>query len=759
MALHSAHWGVFSAEWQEGEMRVEPYPTDPDPSPIIRNITTALKHRARVAAPMVRRGWLERGPGADRMRGRDQFVRMPWDEVLDRLAEELKRVSSQYGNTAIFGGSYGWASAGRFHHAPGQVHRFLNTTLGGYVRSVHSYSAGAAEVILPHVLGPIERVARRSTTWEQVAEHSEVVLAFGGMALKNSQSAAGGISEHVERESMRSAAARGCRFVCISPIRSDLPDEAKAEWLAPVPGTDTALMLAMVHVLVTENLHDRAFIERYCDGWAQFEDYLSGRSDGMPKTPDWAAPICGLPAAQIAGLARSLVGKRVLVVISHSLQRSLHGEQPVWMGVVLAAVLGQLGLPGGGNNYALGTLGHYGRRNNLAAPASLEQGINGVKSFIPVARITDMLLKPGQAFDYNGTRHVYPHIRLAYWAGGNPFHHHQDLNRLAEGIRSLETFVVHESAWTATAKFADIVLPATLTVERDDIGANATDPVMVAMRRILPPHGEARDDYAIFCELARRLGKLEQFSEGKSALEGVQDLYERTRRAWQQQEVQLPDFDTFWAQGELKLQQADDDGGMLRAFRTDPEKNPLPTPSGKVQVASERVAGFGYADCPGHPAWLPSVDVPTDQYPLHLVANQPVGRLHSQLDFGAYSQSLKLHGREVCTMHPDAAASRGISDGDIVKLFNERGACLAAVRLSAGMRSDVVQLPTGAWLDPVDDGQGRMMCVHGNPNVLTRDVGTSSLAQGCTGQLTVVQVERYEGALPAIRAYDPPLSL
>jgi biotin/methionine sulfoxide reductase len=759
MALHSAHWGVFSAEWQEGEMRVEPYPTDPDPSPIIRNITTALKHRARVAAPMVRRGWLERGPGADRMRGRDQFVRMPWDEVLDRLADELKRVSTQYGNTAIFGGSYGWASAGRFHHAPGQVHRFFNTTLGGYVRSVHSYSAGAAEVILPHVLGPIERVARRSTTWEQVAEHSEVVLAFGGMALKNSQSAAGGISVHVERDSMRRAAARGCRFVCISPIRSDLPDEAKAEWLAPVPGTDTALMLAMVHVLVTENLHDRAFIERYCEGWAQFEDYLSGRSDGIPKTPDWAAPICGLPAGQIAGLARSLVGKRVLVVISHSLQRSLHGEQPVWMGVVLAAVLGQLGLPGGGYNYALGTLGHYGRRNNLAAPASLEQGINGVKSFIPVARITDMLLKPGQAFDYNGTRHVYPHIRLAYWAGGNPFHHHQDLNRLAEGIRSLETFVVHESAWTATAKFADIVLPATLTVERDDIGANATDPVMVAMRRILPPHGEARDDYAIFCELARRLGKLEQFSEGKSALEGVKDLYERTRRAWQQQDVQLPDFDTFWAQGELKLQQADDDGGMLRAFRTDPEKNPLPTPSGKVQVASERVAGFGYADCPGHPAWLPSVDVPTDQYPLHLVANQPVGRLHSQLDFGAYSQSLKLHGREVCTMHPDAAASRGISDGDIVKLFNERGACLAAVRLSAGMRSDVVQLPTGAWLDPVDDGQGRMMCVHGNPNVLTRDVGTSSLAQGCTGQLTVVQVERYEGALPPVRAYDPPSSV
>jgi len=756
MTLHSAHWGVFCAEWRDQALQVAPYPADPDPSPIIGNITTAFRHRARVAAPMVRRGWLERGPGADRARGVDSFVRLPWDEVLDRLAGELGRVSREHGNGAIFGGSYGWASAGRFHHAPGQVHRFLNTVLGGFVRSVHSYSAGAAEVILPHVLGPLERVARRNVTWEQIADHSDVVLAFGGMALKNSQTAAGGISAHVERGAMRRAAARGCRFVSISPLRSDLPDEAAFEWLAPVPGTDTAMMLAMVHVLVSENLHDRGFIERHCEGWAPFEAYLLGRTDGVPKTPDWAAPLCGLPAAQIAALARSLAGKRVLVVVAHSLQRSLHGEQPVWMGVVLAAALGQLGLPGGGYNYALGTLAHYGRRNNMAAPASLDQGINGVKAFIPVARIADMLLKPGEPFDYNGTRLAYPHIRLAYWAGGNPFHHHQDLNRLAEGFRALETFVVHESAWTATARFADIVLPATLTVERDDLGATATDPVMVAMRRIVPPHGEARDDYAIFCELARRLGRLEAFSAGRSALEGVRDLYERTRAAWRQQDVALPDFDTFWAQGELKVGQCEDDGGMLRAFRHDPEKNPLPTPSGKVQISSARVAGFGYADCPGHPSWLAPADVPTARYPLHLVANQPPGRLHSQLDFGAYSQSLKLHGREVCTMHPEAAAGRGIADGDIVRLFNERGACLAAVRLCAGMRKDVVQLPTGAWFDPVDDGAGRMMCVHGNPNVLTRDVGTSSLAQGCTGQLTVVQVERYEGTLPPIRAYEPP---
>ena len=156
---HSAHWGVFRAGWKDGTLTVQPHPGDPDPNPLIENLPAALRHRARVAAPMVRRGWLDDGPGPDARRGRDEFVRMSWDEVLDRLAAELRRVKAQHGCEAIFGGSYGWSSAGRFHHAQSQVHRFLNTTLGGYVRSVNSYSAGASGPMLPHILGSMEEVA------------------------------------------------------------------------------------------------------------------------------------------------------------------------------------------------------------------------------------------------------------------------------------------------------------------------------------------------------------------------------------------------------------------------------------------------------------------------------------------------------------------------------------------------------------------------------------------------------------------------
>jgi biotin/methionine sulfoxide reductase len=753
---HSAHWGAFHAAWQGEALTVRPHPQDPDPNPLLQNFPTALRHRARVTQPMVRRGWLERGPGPDDRRGRDDFVAMPWPDVLDRVAAELRRVQQAHGAQSIFGGSYGWSSSGRFHHAQSQVHRFLNTTLGGYVRSVNSYSAGASEVILPHILGSLESVARRNVTWEQIVEHSDVVLAFGGMALRNSRVASGGISRHIERDAMRQAAERGCRFVNISMLRPDLPAEARAEWLAVQPGTDTALMLGLVHTLVADGLHDRAFLRDHCDGWPDFEDYLMGRADGQPKTAAWAADICGLDAGQIAALARSLPGRRVLVVVAHSLQRAEHGEQPVWMGAVLAAALGQIGLPGGGYAYALGTMAHYGKRTNAVPTAALPQGSNGVQAFIPVARIADMLLHPGEHFDYNGQRLTYPHIRLVYWAGGNPLHHHQDINRLREAFRRLDTLVVNESAWTATARHADVVLPCTMTLEREDIGAAPTDPLMVAMHRIAQPIGQARDDYEIFADLAERLGRREAFTEGRSTRDWLRHFYEKTREALQARGEEAPDFDSFWARGELRLPQFPDDGGMLRAFREDPVGHPLPTPSGRVQISSPVVASFGYADCPGHPAWLTRAEVPDDSHPLFLVANQPATRLHSQLDFGGHSQSAKRRGREVCRLHPADARSRGIADGDIVRLFNRRGACLASACVTDEVMAGVVQLPTGAWYDPADPAAASPLCVHGNPNVLTRDAGTSSLAQGCSGQLAAVQVERWVGELPPIRAYDPP---
>ncbi|CAH0195420.1 molybdopterin guanine dinucleotide-containing S/N-oxide reductase [Roseomonas sp. CECT 9278] len=753
---HSSHWGVFTAALRDNELVVRPHPGDPDPNEILQNFPAALRHPARVTQPMVRRGWLERGAGPDRARGRDDFVPMSWDAVLDLLGGELARIRDTHGPGAVFGGSYGWSSAGRFHHAQSQVHRFLNCAFGGYVASVNSYSSGAASVIVPHVLGNYESLTKHNVTWDQVARHTEVVLAFGGMALKNAMVAGGGISEHVERPAMQAARARGCDFILVGPLRGDLPDEAGAEWVANIPNTDTALMLALVHTLVTEGLHDQAFLDRFTVGWPVFERYLLGAADGQPKDADWAAPITGVAAEQIRALARRLHGRRVLVTVAHALQRAEHGEQPVWMGAVLAAALGQIGLPGGGYGYALGAIGYYGRRGNAVPGPTLSQGRNRHGNYIPVARIADMLLNPGATYRYNGQTRTYPDIRLVYWAGGNPFHHHQDLNRLREAFARVDTLVVHELAWTATARHADIVLPATMTLEREDIGYSSHDPLMVAMHRIVPPHGEARDDYDIFAALSHRLGSEDAFTEGRTTREWLRHLYERTQQGLRDQGLPAPDFEAFWTAGTLRLPQGPDDGGPWRAFREDPDENPLPTPSGRIEIFSETIAGFNEPTCPGHPTWLPPEEIPAGAAPLHLVANQPATRLHSQLDFGGHSIASKRRGREVAAMHPADAAARGIGDGDVIRLFNDRGACLAAVRLTTDIRPGVVQLATGAWYDPQDPRDDKPLCVHGNPNVLTRDAGTSALSQGCTGQLTVIEVERFAGNLPPIRAFDPP---
>ena len=282
----------------EGNVEIVPHPQDPDPSPLLGNIPASVSHRARIARPMVRRGWLERGPGADRRRGRDDFIPLPGPRALDLVAAELRRVYAAYGPRSIFGGSYGWASAGRFHDAPRQLHRFLNMA-GGYVRSVNSYSSGAATVILPHIIGPQDAVAGNNVSWDELVAHSALVLAFGGMALKNNDVGGGGTGEHIARARLRAAQRHGTEFHLIGPIRDDLPAEIGAVWHSIRPGTDVALMLGIAHTLVSEELHDRAFLDRFCVGYKIFEAYLLGPATVSQRTPT------GLPLSAVCRRMRS----------------------------------------------------------------------------------------------------------------------------------------------------------------------------------------------------------------------------------------------------------------------------------------------------------------------------------------------------------------------------------------------------------------------------------------------------------------------
>jgi biotin/methionine sulfoxide reductase len=444
-----------------------------------------------------------------------------------------------------------------------------------------------------------------------------------------------------------------------------------------------------------------------------------------------------------------------------SLQRAEHGEQPPWMSVALAALLGQIGLPGGGFGFGYGSTQRVGEgpaMPGIGLP-TLPQGHNPVRDFIPVARVSDMLLNPGASFDYDGARHVYPDIRLVYWCGGNPFHHQQHLARLRHGLARVDTFVVHDAFWTAAARQADIVLPSTLTLERNDLGTSGNDAYLTAMQQAVAPYGQARSDFESFAALADALGVGDEFHEGRDELGWVRHIYERWRAKSAEQGHAFPDFDRFWAEGVLEL--PIDEGRVLFAgFRADPDAAPLRTPSGKVELFSETIAGFDYADCPGHPTWLPPQEWlggdRAQQWPLLLIANNPATRLHSQLDVGAHSQASKVQGREPMRLHPADAAARGIRDGDVVRVFNERGSFLAGARVSDAVRPRVAQISTGAWYDPLDPADVDSLCVHGNPNVLTRDQGSSRLGQGCAGQRALVEIERWEGPLPPVTVGAPP---
>lgn len=735
----TSHWGAFEVD-VEGDRVVaaRPFSQDPNPHAIPAILPAAIHHRSRVARPAFRRGWLENRARSGR--GSDDFVDLPWDEALDIAAAEIGRIRDIYGNDAIFGGSYGWSSAGRFHHAQSQVHRFLNS-IGGYVASFGSYSTGCAQAIMPHVFGVdfLSLLYEHQDGWHVLNEHTETLVMFGGINPKNSQVSMGGVTEHETASWFDRFAAKGMYCVNIGPQRTDAPEGC--DWLSLRPGSDTALMLALAYVLDSEGLADRAFLDRYTVGYDRFRPYLTGESDGRPKSPDWAAPLCGVAAETIVELARRMARTRTFITVAWSLQRAEHGEQPYWMSAVLAAMLGQIGLPGGGVGYGYGAIGGVGKSLIGLRGMTFGQGRNPVGRKIPVARIADMLRNPGAAFEFNGQSDTYPDIRLIYWAGGNPFHHHQDLNALHEAWTKPDTIIVNEPWWTATAKRADIVFPATTSYEREDIGRSPLDDYLFHMPRLIPPVGEARDDYAIFADLAGRLGAGEIYTEGRTAGEWLPHLYDDYRSAGAGQGIDIPDLDTLREENWRRLPIRSDGPNrtLFAPFRDDPDAFPLGTPSGRIEIFSVRIDGFGYDDCPGHPVWLPPrewLGAATPSTPLHLVSPQPGDKLHSQLE----SALADVEGARpvALVIHPSDAAARGITDGEIVKVVNTRGACRARATLSEDIRSGVVALPTGAWYgDP-----GSNIDPDGNPNVLTQDVGTSRLGQGCSAHSALVNVCR-----------------
>ena len=757
--MHSSHWGAFQGLTSNGRLvDVHPFFKDPNPSPIIGSMKDALYSKCRIEQPVVRESWLAEGHGADtKKRGAERFIAVGWDKAIELVVAELKRVQTLSGNNAIFGGSYGWSSAGRFHHAKTQLKRFLNI-FGGFTDQVNSYSNAAGQAILPHIIG--QGGYGPFSSWDGIAKYCDLFVAFGGVGLKNTQVEPGGAGEHSAHKWLPFLRKNNVRFVSIAPSRNDTADYLNAEWWPARPNSDVAIMLGLAHTLVENRLHDSSFLQKFCTGFNKFKKYLMGDIDGIPKDAEWASKISEISAQKIRLLAKEMADKNTVIGCAYALQRADHGEQTYWMTITLTAMLGRIGLLGNGFGCGYGSMNGYGNPLTQIPVPTMSIQENPTKSFIPVARIADMLLGPGEAYHFNGAIRTYPNIKLIYWCGGNPFHHHQDLNRLLRAWRKPETIIVHEPWWTSTARHADIVLPATSTMERNDIGASSRDRFWIAMQKLVEPVHEARNDYNIFADIASGLGLQYEFTQGKSEKDWLTLLYNDARHKAASLNVILPSFEEFWSQGYVEVPVPSKPFVAMADFRSDPLTFKCKTPSGKIEIFSETIHSFGYSDCPGHPTWLEPKEwlggKLAGKFPLHMISNQPRNKLHAQLDYSEFSQKSKIAGREPVRINSKDALKREIKTGDVVKIFNDRGAILAGALVCDSIRSGVIELSTGAWYDPDVPGELHSLDLHGNPNVLTPDRGTSKLGQGPTAHSTLVEVERYSGEAPKLRVFQKP---
>ena len=741
MNFVSSHWGTYKFSVDKNKkIQLDNWGLDSSPTEFGLGLADAAVDHLRITQPHVRKGWLENIGKSDGKRGQDEFIPISWDEAFELASKELLKTKNAYGNSAIYAGSYGWASAGRFHHAKSQVNRFFNL-FGGFSSSFQSYSYAAAQTLLPHIIGlDLYSTLDEHTTWGALSEECELILMFGGMPLKNSKVSAGGVGKHVTKMGMKKCFDKGIEFINISPLIDDAPKFLKAQQVPIRPNTDTALMLALSHILIKNQSYDKDFIDKYTVGFDSFSDYVLGKKNNQECSPEWASKITNIPAKTIYELANKITTKKTMISLSWSLQRASRGEQPLWMGITLAAMLGHIGTASGGFGFGYSSVNSTGDSFDKIPWQSLPQGKNKIKDFIPVARVTDMLENPGGEFDYDGKKLTYPDIKLIYWAGGNPFHHHQDLNRLAKAWQKPNTIIVNEIWWNAQARHADIIFPANTALERNDLMLNPRDPTIVANKKAMKSYKNSKTDFEIFSGLAKKLGFLESFTEDRSELDWIKFIWNNSLKA-HQKNISFPSFEEFWEKGYFELPAPKIEKIMFNDFRKDPINFPLKTPSGKIEISSETISNFQLSDCFSHPYWFEPYEWlgNIDEYPLHLISNQPTHRLHSQLDNAANSQNSKIKGKEPVMINPSDALERDIQDGDIVMLFNKRGRVLAGANISDSVMPGVVVLSTGAWFDP---DYALNLERHGNPNVLTKDVGTSSLSQGPTCHTTLVQVKK-----------------
>jgi anaerobic dimethyl sulfoxide reductase subunit A len=711
------------------------------------DVLEALQLRACVRG----RAYLRRQYHPDRLRypmkrvgprGAGEFERISWDEALDTVAGEMRRIKETYGNSALFV-PYGTGSYNQLNGS--HTARRLMNLFGGCLGIYNSYSWAAINIATPTVYGTLHTGNQRQD-WL----NARYILMWGWNPAEMRDGTNSDFFVKLARE-------KGARIVCIDPRHTLSAASLADEWIPIRPGTDAAMMSAMAYVMIEEGLYDTGFVRTHCVGFDQsqmptgaegvesYQDYILGTRDGVPKTPEWAEAITAVPRETIVRIAREYATiKPSILYQGYGMQRRAYGEQVVRAGCVLAAITGNVGVPGG---WASG-LGLQAPEDAGPTWTLFPVGENPVGISIPVFLWTEAVLRGkgmGPEDGLIGDRRLDNNIKLIYAVATNVLvNQHANINRTAAILRDenlVEFIAVQDNFLTPTGRFADILLPACTQFETWGVedGWKYGDEVIL-MPRLVEPLAECKSDYRICAELAERLGFGQAFTEGRDErawVEWVLDRYRETSFPG------LPTLDEFLASNAgVYANPVTEPAIAFADFRADPGAHPLPTPSGKIEIFSKQLYDLGRPDeIPAVPKYIQEWESPfgpeVARYPLQAIGHHYMGRVHSTHDNVDWLQ--EAFPQRVFMNLLDAQA-RGISDGDLVRVYNDRGATILPCRVTKRIMPGVVNIPQGAWWTPDEEGVDR----RGSVNVLTSEHWTP-LAFGTAQHTMMVQIEKLPG--------------
>jgi len=672
-------------------------------------------------------------------RGEGKFERISWDEATTIMAENLIRIKEKYGNSAIYV-PYG---TGSYNQTNGRwTAELLLNLIGGSLGYYNSYSWACINTATPYVYGT-KITGNQRQDWV----NSKYIIMWGWNPCEMRD---GTNSEYF----LKRARENGAKIICIDP-RMTLSAVALAdEWIPIRPGTDVAMMSAMAWVMITENLHDYNFIRSHCVGFdktqmpAGYEkeesycDYILGTFDKQPKTPDWAESITGVPRETITRIAREYATtKPAMLYQGYGMQRRAYGEQPVIGGCVLPAITGNVGISGGWAGGIALQAADGGATWNI-----FPTGTNPVKAKIPVFLWSEAVLRGKEltsADGVNGTERLDNNIKFLWSVSSNIIiNQHANINRTINIMQDeslVEFFAVQDNFMTPTAMFADLLLPACTQFETWGVedGWKYGEEVLL-MPQVVKPPWETKSDYQICAEIAEKLGVKTEYTEGRDEKGWTEFLIEAYRKS---RFPEIPALDEFERTNQgVYAKEVTNPKIAFTDFRKDPEKYPLQTPSGKIEIFSKRLFEMkNPEEIPAVPKYIQEWESPFDEtagkYPLQVISSHYMPRVHST---HANNDWLQEAFPQRIFINPLDAAKRKIRDGDEVRIFNDRGTVIHKCRITKRILPGVVALPQGAWWKTDKSGND----IGGSANTLTSERWTP-LAFGTTQHTIMAEIEKF----------------